>query len=131
MVKITYPKYAPQGPANIKVLGVGGGGSNAVNRMVEAELQGVEFIAMNTDVQALKISKAPVRVQIGETVSKGLGVGGDPSLGLQSAEESQERIKGMLEGTQMVFVTAGMGAARERGRLLWSRKSRSLSGFSR
>ncbi len=107
MAKITHPKYS--GPASIKVLGVGGGGSNAVNRMIEAGLNGVEFIAMNTDVQALRISKAPVRVQIGELISQGLGVGGNPSLGQKSAEESRERIKGMLEGTQMVFVTAGMG----------------------
>ena len=109
MANISLPRYPIQGPASIKVVGVGGGGSNAVNRMVEAELQGVEFIAMNTDIQALRVSKAPVRVQIGEMVSKGLGVGGNPLLGAKSAEESQERIKGMLEGTQMVFVTAGMG----------------------
>ena len=109
MAKITYPRYSSTGPANIKVIGVGGGGSNAVNRMIEAGLSGVEFIAMNTDVQALRISRAPVRIQIGETVSQGLGVGGNPSLGQKSAEESMERIKGMLEGTQMVFVTAGMG----------------------
>ncbi len=109
MTNIFYPKYTPQGPAVIKVVGVGGGGSNAVNRMIEENLQGVEFITMNTDVQALRISRAPVRIQIGETVSKGLGVGGNPALGQKAAEESQDRIKGMLEGSQMVFVTAGMG----------------------
>ncbi|MFC1500846.1 cell division protein FtsZ [Elusimicrobiota bacterium] len=105
MANITLSKN----PANIKIIGVGGGGSNAVNRMIDAGVQGVEFISINTDVQALRLSKAPVRIQIGEQISQGLGVGGNPNIGKQSAEESHDRIRGTLEGSQMVFVTAGMG----------------------
>ena len=95
--------------AMIKVVGVGGGGSNAVNRMISAGIHGVEFITMNTDVQALKRSLAPVRLQIGELISRGLGVGGNPVIGQQAAEESRERIKEVITGADMVFVTAGMG----------------------
>jgi cell division protein FtsZ len=93
----------------IKAIGVGGGGCNAVNRMVQAEIQGVEFIAANTDVQALNTSHAPVRVQIGEKVSGGLGVGGDPVRGRQAAEESVDELKEVINGAHMVFVAAGMG----------------------
>jgi cell division protein FtsZ len=96
-------------PAIIKVIGVGGGGSNAVNRMVSAGVKGVEFITINTDVQALRKSVASIRIQIGEKISRGLGVGGNPTIGKQAAEESRERIKEMLMGTDMVFITAGMG----------------------
>ncbi|MBM4429527.1 MAG: cell division protein FtsZ [Chloroflexi bacterium] len=95
--------------ADIKVLGVGGGGSNAVNRMLEAGLRGVEFVAINTDAQALVMSKAPTRIRIGDKLTKGLGSGGSPAVGAKAAEESHDVIADMLQGTDMVFVTAGMG----------------------
>jgi cell division protein FtsZ len=95
--------------ANIKVVGVGGGGGNAVNRMIEAGLGGVEFICMNTDSQVLELSIAPERLQIGDALTKGLGAGGNPEVGRQAAEESRQDIKKMLEGSDMVFITAGMG----------------------
>lgn len=95
--------------AHIKVIGVGGGGSNAVNRMIESGVGGVEFIVMNTDVQALDLSLAPTRLQIGEALTKGLGVGGNPEVGRNAAEESRQDIKKLLEGSDMVFITAGMG----------------------
>ncbi len=99
----------PESPACIKVVGVGGGGQNAVNRMIEAGLVGVEFIAMNTDLQALELSKAPVRVRIGERTTRGLGAGGKPEVGQRAAEESEGEIREVLKGADMVFVTAGMG----------------------
>lgn len=95
--------------AQIKVVGVGGGGSNAVNRMVESGLKGVEFIAINTDKQALYSSKAEHKLQIGEKLTKGLGAGANPEIGLKAATESKEDIYRRLEGADMVFVTAGMG----------------------
>lgn len=95
--------------AQIKVIGVGGGGSNAVNRMIEGGVQGVEFIAVNTDAQALNRSKAPTRVQIGEKLTRGLGAGAKPEIGKKAAEESREQIENVLKGADMVFVTAGMG----------------------
>ena len=95
--------------ANIKVIGVGGGGSNAVNRMINLGLQGVEFIAVNTDAQALLKSLAPKRMQIGEKLTRGLGAGGKPEVGRKSAEESRDDIIEALRGSDMVFVTAGMG----------------------
>ncbi len=95
--------------AQIKVIGVGGGGSNAVDRMIEAGIQGVEFIAINTDAQALVMSKAPTKLRIGDKVTKGLGSGGDPEIGRKSAEESQEEIRKTVDTADMVFVTAGMG----------------------
>jgi cell division protein FtsZ len=95
--------------AQIKVVGVGGGGSNAVNRMIEAGLRGVEFIAVNTDAQALMLSNAPMRVRIGDKLTKGLGAGGDPTVGSKAAEESSEDLVQALSGADMVFVTAGMG----------------------
>lgn len=95
--------------AKIKVIGVGGGGQNAVNRMIEEGIQGVEFIAVNTDAQALMLSNAPQRLRIGDKLTKGLGSGGNPEIGQRAAEESREEIKEMLEGADMVFVTAGMG----------------------
>ena len=95
--------------AQIKVVGVGGGGSNAVNRMIEAGLRGVEFIAVNTDAQALMLSNAPVRIRIGDKLTKGLGAGGDPSIGSKAAEESSEDLAQTLDGADMVFVTGGMG----------------------
>jgi len=95
--------------AHIKVVGVGGGGCNAVERMIKEGLQGVEFIAINTDAQALMLSSAPTRVRIGEKLTRGLGSGGDPEQGLKAAEESQEALYNVLRGADMVFVTAGMG----------------------
>lgn len=95
--------------ANIKVVGVGGGGSNAVNRMIDASLQGVEFIAMNTDAQALLLSNASRKIRIGEKLTKGLGAGSNPDIGQKAAEESHEEIEQALSGADMVFVTSGMG----------------------
>jgi len=95
--------------AVIKVIGVGGGGSNAVNRMIEASIQGVEFIAMNTDVQVLDLCSAPRKVQLGNALTRGLGAGGDPEIGRAAAEESRNEIRKVLEGADMVFITAGMG----------------------
>jgi cell division protein FtsZ len=94
---------------DIKVIGVGGGGCNAVNRMVRAKIPGVQFIACNTDAQALASSEAPTRLRIGEKLTKGLGVGGDPTRGERAADESRDEIYDLLRGTEMVFVTAGMG----------------------
>ena len=98
-----------EGSAVIKVIGVGGGGNNAVNRMIDAGIKGVEFIAVNTDKQALQISRAGARIQIGEKITRGLGAGADPNVGAQSAEESKSEIAEALRGADMVFVTAGMG----------------------
>ena len=95
--------------ALIKVVGVGGGGCNAVNRMIEEGIQGVEFIAINTDAQALMLSKAPTRVRIGAKLARGLGAGGDPEIGRKSAEESAEDLFNVLKGADMIFVTAGLG----------------------
>ncbi|EQI57816.1 cell division protein FtsZ [Clostridioides difficile Y307] len=95
--------------AQIKVIGVGGGGNNAVNRMVEAQLKGVEFISVNTDKQALYTSKAEYKVQIGEKLTRGLGAGANPEVGKRAAEESKDEIVKLLQGADMVFVTAGMG----------------------
>ncbi|HHU30133.1 MAG: cell division protein FtsZ [Bacillota bacterium] len=95
--------------AQIKVIGIGGGGSNAVNRMIEAGLRGVEFISVNTDAQALYLAKSERKLQIGEKLTKGLGAGANPEIGQQAAEESREEIKNILSGADMVFVTAGMG----------------------
>ncbi len=97
------------GTATIKVIGVGGAGNNAVNRMIEAEIKGVEFIAVNTDRQALQKSKSPTRIQIGEKITRGLGAGANPDIGAQAAEESKSEIAEALRGADMVFVTAGMG----------------------
>ena len=94
---------------SIKVIGVGGGGCNAVNRMLEADLKGVQFIAVNTDKQALNRCKAETKVQIGEKLTRGLGAGGNPEVGQRSAEETLEEITDLLEGSDMVFITAGMG----------------------
>ncbi|MFC1924947.1 cell division protein FtsZ [Chloroflexota bacterium] len=96
-------------PAKIKALGVGGGGCNALNRMVEAEVQGVDFVAVNTDAQALMANQATTRIQIGEKLTKGLGVGGDPDGGARAAEESREELRKIMEGTDLVFIAAGMG----------------------
>ena len=98
-----------QNVTNIKVIGVGGGGGNAVNRMVESGLSGVEFVAMNTDQQALLNSKATQKVQLGAKLTKGRGAGADPEIGQRAAEESKDEIANALKGAQMVFITAGMG----------------------
>ena len=95
--------------ATIKVIGVGGGGNNAVNRMIEHGVQGVDFIAVNTDAQALNLSKAEIRLQIGGKLTRGLGAGANPEVGKKAAEESREQIEEALKGADMVFVTAGMG----------------------
>ncbi|WP_085524065.1 cell division protein FtsZ [Tuberibacillus sp. Marseille-P3662] len=95
--------------AQIKVIGVGGGGSNAVNRMIESGIQGVEFICVNTDAQALKLSHADVKLQLGEKLTRGLGAGANPEIGKKAAEESRDQIEELLQGSDMVFVTAGMG----------------------
>ncbi|MCT4631746.1 MAG: cell division protein FtsZ [Firmicutes bacterium] len=95
--------------AQIKVIGVGGGGNNAVNRMIDANLKGVSFIAVNTDKQALYTSKAEYKIQIGEKLTRGLGAGANPDVGLKAAEESRDDIYQALQGSDMVFVTAGMG----------------------
>ena len=94
---------------SIKVIGVGGGGGNAVNRMVESGVQGVEFISVNTDMQALNFSQAGTKIQIGEKLTKGQGAGANPEIGRKAAEESKEQIAAALAGTNMVFITAGMG----------------------
>ncbi|NLI69593.1 MAG: cell division protein FtsZ [Firmicutes bacterium] len=95
--------------ATIKVIGVGGGGSNAVNRMIGVGLKGVDFLAVNTDAQALYLTEASTKIQIGEELTKGLGAGANPEIGRQAAEESQDRIREALEGADMIFITAGMG----------------------
>jgi cell division protein FtsZ len=95
--------------ARIKVIGVGGGGSNAVNRMIDEGIQGVEFITVNTDAQALMLTKAGTRVRLGDKLTRGLGAGGNPEVGRKSAEESADELYNVLKGSDMVFVTAGMG----------------------
>src|SRR2546426_2155671 len=102
--------------AVIKVVGVGGGGTNAVNRMVDAGLSGVEFIAVNTDAQALMMTDADVKIQIGAQATRGLGAGADPEIGLAAAQESRDELKEALKGADMVFITAGEGGGtRTRG----------------
>jgi len=96
-------------PARIKVIGLGGGGCNAITRMVREQIRGVEFIGANTDAQALAITEAPTRVQLGEKLSRGLGVGGDHILGQKAAEESRDELKELITGADMVFITCGMG----------------------
>src|SRR5512139_259537 len=95
--------------ARIKVIGVGGGGSNAVNRMMDEGIKGVEFISVNTDAQALMLSKAPIKVRLGDKLTRGLGAGGNPEIGRKAAEESADELYNVLKGSDMVFVTAGMG----------------------
>jgi cell division protein FtsZ len=107
-MRIQYHEESPRG-ARIKVIGVGGGGGNAVNRMIEARMEGVEFIAANTDVQALKVSHAPVKLQLGVRLTSGLGAGANPDVGRRAALEDSEKIIEALEGADMVFVTAGLG----------------------
>ena len=99
----------PESVVNIKVIGVGGGGNNVVNRMVRSGTKGVEFVAVNTDKQALNVSSATYKIQIGEKLTHGQGAGSDPEVGRKSAEESRNQIAKALEDTDMVFITAGMG----------------------
>src|SRR3989449_1866457 len=95
--------------ARIKVIGVGGGGGNAVNRMIDAGIEGIEFVVANTDLQALKRSRASVKIQLGGRLTKGLGAGADPEVGRQAALEDTDKIIEVLEGSDMVFVTTGLG----------------------
>jgi cell division protein FtsZ len=106
---ITLDDDADSVPAKIKVIGVGGGGGNAVNRMIDAQLRGIEFIACNTDVQALKKCRAETKVQIGGALTRGLGAGADPEIGRKAALEDTERMLEVLDGADMVFLTAGLG----------------------
>src|SRR5690349_16674108 len=96
-------------PAKIKVIGVGGGGGNAVNRMIQAGIKGVEFLVANTDVQAMRTSLAPIKLQIGGKLTKGLGAGANPEVGKQAALEDTDRILEALSGADMIFITTGMG----------------------
>ena len=110
--KQRYKNFSDEPPvtgAKIKVVGVGGGGSNAVNRMIKAGVQGVEFIVANTDVQALNDSKAPIKIQLGSKLTRGLGAGSNPEIGRKAALEDYEKILDVLEGADMVFVTTGLG----------------------
>src|SRR5512141_2143803 len=106
--RITFADEEARG-ARIKVVGVGGGGGNAVSRMIASGLSGVEFIAVNTDMQALRVNRAPVKIQIGSKLTKGLGAGANPEVGRQAAVEDTEKICDALEGADMVFVTTGLG----------------------
>src|SRR5947207_9424120 len=102
-------QMAPEakGFTEVKILGVGGGGNNAVNRMIDAGVQGVEFIALNTDAQALTVSAARCKLVIGQKLTKGLGAGGDPAVGEKAAEASGEEVRALIRGADMVFITAG------------------------
>ncbi len=108
ILRIDFADEATNG-AVIKVIGVGGGGGNAVNHMIEAHIEGVQFIAANTDLQALRMSKAPIKLQIGAKLTKGLGAGANPDIGRQAALEDTEKILEVLEGADMVFITTGLG----------------------
>jgi cell division protein FtsZ len=99
----------PNGPAKIKVVGIGGGGGNAINSMIQAHVEGVEFIAANTDLQALSSSLAPVKIQLGGHLTKGLGAGANPEIGKRAALEDIDKLSQVLDGADMIFVTAGMG----------------------
>src|SRR6202161_2223046 len=107
-LRISFSEENQQG-AKIKVIGVGGGGCNAVNRMIRAKVEGVEFIAANTDLQALKLSQAPVKLQIGGKLTKGLGAGANPEVGRKAALEDTDKIIEALEGSDMIFLTTGLG----------------------
>ncbi|MBP6909344.1 MAG: cell division protein FtsZ [Candidatus Saccharicenans sp.] len=107
--KIKFHLAEDSSGAKIKVIGIGGGGGNAVNRMIEAGIGGVDFIAVNTDKQALSTNQAPVKIQIGNKLTKGLGSGGDPQVGRQAAEEDAEQLAEIIEGADMVFLTTGLG----------------------
>jgi cell division protein FtsZ len=102
-------RYVPEHMASIKVIGVGGGGCNAINRMIDAGIKGAEFYSVNCDVQALKSARTENKLQIGQNLTRGLGAGADPEIGRQAAEESKEDLALLVEGTDLVFITAGMG----------------------
>src|SRR5262245_30571878 len=106
---ITFADAESANGARIKVIGVGGGGGNAVNRLIEDGLEGVEFLVANTDQQALKNSQASVKLQIGEDIARGLGAGGNPEIGKRAALEDTDKLVDALDGADMVFVTAGLG----------------------
>jgi cell division protein FtsZ len=108
-LNFTFDDEPPSAGARIKVIGIGGGGSNAVNHMIEAQIEGVEFLVSNTDLQALKRAHAPVKIQIGAKLTKGLGAGSNPEIGRDAALEDTEKIIEALEGSDMVFVTVGLG----------------------
>ncbi len=114
--------------ARMKVVGVGGAGGNAVNRMVDEDLEGVEFISMNTDAQALKSSRAQITIQIGKKLTRGLGAGARPEVGRQALAESEEEVRRALDGADLVFVTAGMGGGTGTGRRPPRRGDRSRHG---
>ena len=103
--------------AKIKVVGVGGSGGSSINRMVASKIRGVEFIAMNTDVQALHHTQAQHKIHIGKTVTRGLGAGMDPEMGFKAAEESQNEIREALKGADMVFITCGLGGGTGSGKV--------------
>src|SRR5690348_10844717 len=107
-IRLSFSEELLQG-AKIKVVGVGGGGCNAVNRMIRAKVEGVEFIAANTDMQALKLSQAPVKLKLDAKLTKGLGAGANPEIGRKAALEDTEKILEALDGADMVFVTTGLG----------------------
>src|SRR6202167_6798137 len=113
-LKVSFSEEAQTG-AKIKVIGVGGGGSNAVNRMIRAKVEGVEFIAANTDLQALKLSQAPVKLQLGGKLTKGLGAGANPEIGRKAALEDTDKIIEALEGSDMIFLTTGLGGGTGNG----------------
>ena len=106
---VPFGNHQVEGFAQIRVIGVGGGGSNAVNRMIQANMMGIEFIAVNTDAQALLLTDSPHRIRIGDKLTRGLGAGGNPSVGCKAAEENAEELYEALKGSDMVFITAGMG----------------------
>ena len=108
-LSISFEEVSRIGGASIKVIGVGGGGGNAVNRMIASRIGGVEFLAANTDLQALRANHAPVKLQVGTKLTKGLGCGADPEIGRQAALEDTEKILESLEGADMVFITGGLG----------------------
>ena len=115
--------------AKIIVIGVGGAGNNAVNRMVEEAIGGVEFVGVNTDKQALTLCKAPTVLQIGEKITKGLGAGAQPEVGQKAAEESIEEVKQLMEGADMVFVTCGMGRRNRNRSCTCYRSSSERNGY--
>jgi len=106
---MTFTFVEDEKSAKIKVIGVGGAGGNAINNMIDSKLQGVKFIVANTDSQALETSKAPIKLQIGEKLTQGLGAGADPEIGREAALENADAIRNALEGSHIVFITAGFG----------------------
>ena len=118
----------PVQSASMKVVGVGGGGGNAVNRMIDEDLEGVEFISLNTDSQALKSSRAQVTLQIGKKLTRGLGAGARPEIGRQAVAESAEEVRHALEGADLVFVAAGMGGGTGTGAAPDGRRDRTRDG---